>query len=91
MITKKEYVKKIILEWDHRIYTINYAHRMITGSDGAMRYHAPLVECSKSTIRRAFDELVCDGKFESYYHIGHCYDPVRFRRLPDAKRRLESL
>lgn len=79
--TKRSRVKTVLLSWEHRIYTVNYAHRMITGSDGAIRYHDPVVECSKSTVRRALEELVSEGKFESYYHIGHCYDPCRFKRV----------
>lgn len=78
---KIDRVKGIILSWEHRVYTVNYAHRMITGRDGGIRYHEALLECSKSTVRRALDELEKEGKFESYYHIGHCYDPIRWRRL----------
>lgn len=78
---KRDKVKEIILSWEHRVYTVNYAHYMITGRDGGARWHKPLLECSKSTVRRALDELERDGKLESYYHIGHCYDPIRWRRM----------
>lgn len=78
---KRDRVKQIIMSWDHSVYTVNTVHRMITGRCCGAQWHEPLLECSMSTIRRAFEELEREGEFESYFEYGHCYDPIRWRRL----------
>ena len=81
MITKKERVKITVLQWEHRVLWVNYLHRMITGSDGIVQWHNPLFEVSKSTVRRALDELEREGHMESYYIYGHCYDTKMYKKI----------
>lgn len=75
----KEYVQKLENETVH----VNLIYWVLTGCHMGAIWHKPIMDVSKSTIRRALNELVEAGHYESYYAIGHCYDIKLYRRLDE--------
>lgn len=64
--------------------SVNSLHFRITGVKNGIRWHSENFSVSKSTVRRALEELINTGKASSWYRYGHCYDYVRYEiEIPD--------
>jgi hypothetical protein len=78
--TKKELIKLYVERRDFKVYSVNDLHFELTGGDGAAIWHEPILNVSKSTVRRALEDLVLDGKMKSYMLFGHCYDETLYEK-----------
>lgn len=81
MQTKKQFVKQYVMKLEHRIVTVNFIHHTLTGVRGGVRWHNEVLNVSRSTVKRALDELVQEGAVESYYYVGHCYDELKYKKV----------
>jgi hypothetical protein len=79
-ISKIEQVKEIAWDYPYRIMSINSLHFHITGSEGGAIWHEPLMNVSKSTVRRVLKDLVKNEGWFAFYVHGHCYDEKLFRK-----------
>lgn len=75
---KKAKVKEYLLK-NPGVYTVNSAHFAIVQSRFGVRWGTPLFEVSKSTIRRALDELESlECVTVGWKGGGHCYDSLEW-------------
>lgn len=72
-LPKKE-LTKAVAKRETKPFTINSLLFKITGSRAGARWHQPMFVVSKSTVRRALNELVESGELRAWYRIGHCFD-----------------
>lgn len=77
-MTKKEQIKEIVRSFVVET-TVNNMHFHLTGVRHGIRWSSGTMTVSKSTVRRALDEMVKDGEMRVYYVYGHCYDEARYR------------
>jgi len=85
MPTKKDFVKDYVFKLEHRIVTVNFIHQTLTGVRGGVRWHKEVLNVSRSTVKRALDELAQEGAVEAYYYYGHCYDELKYKKLLSHK------
>jgi hypothetical protein len=77
-ISKIDQVKEIAWDYPYRIMTVKYLHFHITGRTPGIIWHKPIMDVSKSTVRRALKELVETEGWFAFYEFGHCYDQELF-------------
>lgn len=77
-MNKKEQVKQFAAI-EKKTWTVNSLHFALTGVKSGAIWHNPLLDVSKSTVRRALDEMLTDGTVTGFYPIGHCFDEYCYR------------
>lgn len=60
-------------------FTLKQLFYRLTGKRGGARFHHGVLNVSESTVRRALDEMVEDGRLDAWYPVGHCYDECMYK------------
>lgn len=82
-MSKKEAVKKFALS-QNDAYTVSELYFRLTGSRAGARWRTPVHQASESTVRRALNELVKEGRLRAWYPIGHCFDSCRYEKVKEG-------
>jgi hypothetical protein len=73
LATKKQKVQTVFL-LENKPQTVNSLYFHITGERSGILWHMSRFRVSKSTVRRALDELVTGGQATCKFKFGHCFD-----------------
>lgn len=79
-MSKKQQVKDIAMNLQ-RAMTLNDWEEHLSGARWGSRFKTKVMDVSRSTIRRALDELVEEGLYKKYMRYGHCYDQWRYVKV----------
>lgn len=80
--SKKDKVKDIALDMESS-FTLRQLLFFITGSRAGARWQHAKFEVSLSTVRRAVEELVEQGKLRPWYIYGHAFDECWYARIDE--------